>query len=58
MQDTKGDIDNYVYIEIEVHTDDLIIPAFTDGKMRVKSGGMVKVVRILTKDDIDTILGL
>jgi hypothetical protein len=58
LRDTNNDRDGFVYVECEVSPpESLIVPFSTDGKFRVRSGGVVKLLRILTKHDIAAILG-
>jgi uncharacterized protein YjbI with pentapeptide repeats len=47
---------DYVIVECEVNPKDLIIPFNSDGKFRIKSGGKVKINRILTEKEIEKIL--
>ena len=56
LQNTNNDINNFLYIECEINPKDLIIPFNTDGKFRIKSGGKVKLNKILTKIEINGII--
>jgi len=56
LQNTNNNINDYIYIECEINPHDLIIPFNSDGKFRIKSGGKIKLNKILTKIEIDEII--
>jgi hypothetical protein len=56
LQDTRNDLSNFIYVEVEVDPRDLIVPRFSDGKFRIRSGGKITITRALTPDEITAIL--
>ena len=56
LTNCDNNFDNFVIVECEVNPKDLIIPFNSDGKFRIKSGGKVKINRILTEKEIEKIL--
>lgn len=55
LRDTNCNLTK-TYIEVEFYAKDLIIPYFSDGKFRIKKGGKVKVVRKLTKKELQEVI--
>ena len=58
LQNTNYDLINRIYVEVEFDPRDLIIPYNSDGKFRIKEGGIVKFIKILTKKEIEEIVNL